>query len=164
MRRVITTAVAATAAGTAALLGASTALAAPPDVTPISVTFVEHCPGSTDPIVNDLEGRRTVKTMPNGDVHYFLDLHGTVTNEVTGTVVRVRAARRFTDDEANNASTFAGLQVRFSSGGSGVLHLNAGRATGPLSEVMTQWTDFQGRWDGLAAGLPPSVCRVLVGR
>jgi hypothetical protein len=163
VRKIIGTVTAATAASGVVLLSASAATAAPPEVVEFPVSFPDTCAGSPDQIRNDLVVRRAVKTLPDGTVHYFLDVKGTVTNVNTGSAVRVHAARRFTDDAASDASRFAGLQVRFSTGGHGVLHMNAGRASGPLSQPLSDWTGFEGRWDGLAAGLPPSVCRVLVG-
>ncbi len=164
MRWIPRTAMAATVAAAAVLTGASAVAAAPPEVEKFSVSFPDTCTGSTDELRTDLMIRRTVKTLPDGTVHYFLDINGTLTNLETGTVVRIHAARRFTDDAANDRSRFSGLQVRFSAGGTGVLHLNAGRAAGPLSVPLSEWTDFDGRWDGLAGGLAPSVCEVLVGR
>lgn len=157
------TAAAAAVSCAALLLCAPPVAAGPPDVVEIPVSFPEFCPGSTEPVINDVTIRRSVKTLPDGTVHYFLNISGTVTSIETGNVVRAYAVRRFTDDEANDASRFAGLQVRFSTGGLGVLHLNAGRAAGPLSKPLTEWTDFDGRWDGLAGTLPTSVCEALVG-
>ena len=162
MTVVRTTATAASVA-CAALFCAQPASAAPPDVVEFPVSFPEFCPGSTEPVINDVVIRRSVKALPDGTVHYFLNISGTVTSVETGNVVRAHAVRRFTDDEANDRTRFRGVQVRFSTGRAGVLHLNAGRATGPLSEPMAAWTDLDGRWDGLFLALPASVCEALVG-
>jgi hypothetical protein len=163
MRRMTSVATAAMIGGAALLHAAPPVAAAPPDVLEFPVTFREYCPGSAEPVINELVIRRSVKTLPDGRVHYFLNVSGTVTSVETRNVVRAHGVRRFTDDEANHVTRFAGVQVRFSAGGAGVLHLNAGRAAGPLSQPMNEWTDFDGRWDGIGVGLPASVCEVLVG-
>ena len=154
----------ATSAAAALMLVASpSAFATPPSVEAFDVSFPEtSCTNVTDDIIARLSVRFTDNRQPDGTVHHWIDLSGTITNEVTGDQVRLRATRRFFDNEPDDQSRFAGLQSRFSAHRHGVLQLNAGWASGALSESVVDYAT-RGRWDGIEAALPTSVCRVLAG-
>ncbi len=122
-----------------------------------------NCPGLDDEINTYLHFRRSEKVLPDGTIHYFLDIRGTTVNEDTGTTVNVHAARRYTDDPTTDTTRFSGLQVQISAPGLGVVHLNAGTMDTGLSDPFAV-TRQNGRWDGLfAADLPPAVCEYLAG-
>jgi hypothetical protein len=134
------------------------AQAAPPVVEEFDVVFPEPSCGG-EPLTARLNVRFTDKARPDGTVHHFIDLRGTISDDETGEIVTLRAARRFLDGP-DDQSRFAGLQSRFSHPGGGVLHLNAGWSAGALTAPMAEWATH-GRWDGLNDVLPPSVCTAL---
>jgi hypothetical protein len=134
------------------------AQAAPPAVEEFDVVFPETSCGG-EALTAQLHVRFTDKEQPDGTVHHFIDLHGTISDDRTGEHVTLRAARRFFDGP-DDQSRFAGLQSRFAQPGAGVLHLNAGWSAGALTAPMAEWA-ARGRWDGLDDVLPPSVCTAL---
>ena len=97
----------------------------------------------------------TDNVMPDGSVHHWIDLRGTIANESAGRVVTLRAARRFTDSATGESSIFRGLQGQFSAPGAGVLVHNSGWSDGSI---------VHGRWDRTpTSAVPPEVCTYLFG-
>ena len=149
-------------AGVAALAAAGVSLsghavsASPPAVEAFDVEFVDgSCGPGLDASVS-LHVQFTDKLLPDGSVHHWLDLRGTLVNEADGTTVTLHAARRFTDAPTGDSSIFRGLQAQFSAvGGGGVLAHTSG------------WSDdvvFLGRWDVIPTDeLTPEVCDYLFG-
>ena len=136
-------------------LWAGTSQAAPPLVDGFDVEFVDpSCGPGLDAVVN-LHVQFTDKLLPDGSVHHWLDLSGTLVNEDNGRYVTLHAARRFTDAPSGDSSIFRGLQGQFSAPGAGVLLHNSG------------WSDdviARGRWDATPVDeLPPAVCAYLFG-
>lgn len=162
-RRILALSAATIAAAGLGLVGSGPAAAEPPRVESFDVVFEDgSCANVEDVVVARLHVRFSDKEQPDGTLHHWLDLAGTITNDASGDYVRFRATRRFFDDEPDDQTRFAGLQSAFSAPGRGMLQLNAGWASGALSESIATYTT-RGRWDGIAAGLPGSVCAVLAG-
>ena len=161
--RVLSFCAATGAVASSMLVASPPAAATPRTVQSFDVAFGDaSCAAVADRVVARLSVRFTDKEQPDGSVHHWIDLAGTITNETTGDQVRLRATRRFFDDEADDQTRFSGLQSRFSAPGHGVLQLNAGWASGALSESIADYTT-RGRWDGIESALPSSVCEVLAG-
>jgi hypothetical protein len=136
----------------------SAAWAAPPEVDSFSVSFSDPSCGGGLEVLTELSLRFTDKRRPDGTLHHWIDLRGTLT--VGERVVRVHATRRYRDDEAQNTSVFSGLQGQFSAPGEGVLDHNAGRAVGPYDASIATYART-GRWDGPSDLLPAEVCDYL---
>ena len=139
------------AAGSSLAVGTSEAT--PPMVEGFDVEFVDGSCGPGLDAVANLHVQFTDKLLPDGSVHHWLDLSGTIAN--ADTVVTLHATRRFTDSPAGDSSIFRGLQGQFSARGAGVLIHNSG------------WSDdmlTRGRWDMTPTDeLPPPVCDYLFG-
>lgn len=162
-RRVLALTAATIAAAGFLAAGALPASAAPPSAESFDVAFGDaSCTNVAASVVSRLHVRFMDKEQPDGTVHHWIDIVGTITNEETGEYVRLRATRRFFDNAPDDQARFAGLQSTFSAPRHGVLQLNAGWARGALSESVATYAT-RGRWDGIAEGLPPSVCAVLAG-
>ena len=139
----------------ASVLCAGTGAAAPPVVDGFDVGFVDGSCGPGLDAATVLHVRFTDQTLPDGSIHHWIDLSGTLTNEATGTSVAIRAARRFTDSATGDSSVFRGLQGQFSGSGAGVLAHNSGWSDGALAH---------GRWDLTPSpSLPAEVCDYLFG-
>ena len=135
------------------LLAAGSSSAAPPAVDGFDVTFVDDSCGPGLNGMTALHVRFTDDVMPDGSIHHWLDLSGTITNEAAGSVVTVHAARRFTDSATGETSIFRGLLGQFSAAGVGVLVHAGGWSDGAIT---------LGRWDGTPTNaLPPQVCSYL---
>ena len=141
--------------GLAPLVYATAGSAAPPAVETFDVSFVDSSCGEGSDAATTLHVQFTDNLMPDGSVHHWLDLSGTLTNDADGRVVTVHAARRFTDSPTGESSIFRGLQGQFSAAGVGVLVHTSG------------WSDdviVHGRWDHTPTDeLPPEVCAYLFG-
>jgi len=141
------------AAGAIVPLGS--AAAAPPAVDSFDVEFVDDSCGPGLDALTNLHVQFTDKVLPDGSLHHWLDLSGTLVNPADGLTVTVHAARRFTDSQLGESSVFRGLQGQFSAAGVGVLMHTSG------------WSDdvtSHGRWDGVPTNaLPASVCDYLFG-
>jgi hypothetical protein len=136
-------------------LAVGTSEAAPPLVEGFDVEFVDGSCGPGLDAVANLHVQFTDKLLPDGSVHHWIELSGTLTNENAGRFVTLHAARRFTDSAAGDLSIFRGLQGQFAAPGVGVLMHNSGWSDGALD---------RGRWDGEPAyALPPAVCSYLFG-
>jgi hypothetical protein len=142
-------------AGLGPLVGASPSSAAPPAVDGFDVAFVDGSCGEGLDAMAALHVQFTDAVMPDGSVHHWIDLRGTIANEGAGRVVTLHAARRFTDSSTGESSTFRGLQGQFSAAGAGVLTHTSGWSDGSL---------VHGRWDHTpASALPLEVCAHLFG-
>jgi hypothetical protein len=141
--------------GLAPLVYATASSATSPAVDAFDVSFVDSSCGEGLDAATTLHVQFTDKLMPDGSLHHWLDLSGTLTNEANGRVVTVHAARRFTDSSTSGSSIFRGLQGQFSAAGGGVLVHTSG------------WSDdvvVHGRWDHTPTDeLPPEVCAYLFG-
>ena len=134
-------------------LAVGTSAAAPPFVDGFDVEFIDGSCGPALDAVANLHVQFTDKLLPDGSVHHWIDLSGTLAND--DTVVTLHAARRFTDSSAGDSSIFRGLQGQFSASGAGVLIHNSGWSDGALEH---------GRWDVTPANaLPAEVCAYLFG-
>ena len=136
-------------------LSAGTAAAAPPMVAAFDVEFIDGSCGPELDAVVSLHVRFTDKLLPDGSLHHWLDLSGTIANDSAGKVVSLHATRRFTDSADGQSSNFSGLQSQFSAPGVGVLtHIS-----GWSDDMLTR-----GRWDMTPTDeLPPPVCDYLFG-
>jgi hypothetical protein len=141
------------AVGTSVVVGTSEA--APPMAEGFDVEFVDGSCGPGLDAVTNLHVQFTDKLLPDGSVHHWIDLSGTLSNESAGRFVTLHATRRFTDSAAGDSSIFRGLQGQFAAPGVGVLLHNSGWSDGALDH---------GRWDAAPAyALPPEVCSYLFG-
>jgi hypothetical protein len=148
-------AIGAVAAGAAIASALSTgaAFAAPPVVDAFDVEFVDPSCGPGLDAVVALHVRFSDQLLPDGSLHHWIDLDGTVT--AGDRVVTLHAARRFTDSATGDSSIFRGLQGQFGAAGAGVLMQTSG---------WSDDVDFLGRWDGVPTdALPPAVCAYLFG-
>lgn len=141
--------------GLAPLVYASASSAAPPAVDGFDVAFVDGSCGEGLDAMAALHVQFTDNLMPDGSVHHWIDLRGTITNEGAGRLVTLHAVRRFTDSSTGESSNFRGLQGQFSAAGAGVLTHTSGWSDGSIAH---------GRWDHMpASALPPEVCTYLFG-
>jgi hypothetical protein len=155
---ILTTAIRAGAIGAVVTIGQAlvpgSAVAEPPAVDAFDVAFVDATCGEGLDADTHLHVRFTDNVLPDGSLHHWLDLRGTLANDANGRVVTVHAARRFTD-ATDGSSVFRGLQADFSGPGAGVLAHNSGWSDGVID---------RGRWDlAPTDSLPAAVCSYLFG-
>ena len=137
----------------APLLSPGTSNAAPPAVDGFDVAFVDDSCGPGMDAMTALHIQFTDNMLPDGSIHHWIDLSGTITNDADGRTVTIHAARRFTDSATGESSIFRGLLGQFSAAGAGVLTHDSGWSDGAL---------IHGRWDGTPSNaLPTSVCTYL---
>jgi len=141
--------------GVVPLVYAGASSAASPAVEAFDVAFVDSSCGEGLDAAASLHVQFTDNLMPDGSVHHWIDLSGTLANESAGRVVTLHAARRFTDSPTGESSIFRGLQGQFAAAGGGVLIHNSGWSDGSV---------VNGRWDHTpTSALPPEVCAYLFG-
>ena len=142
-------------AAVGAAMSVGSVAAAPPLVDAFDVAFVDSSCGDGLDAEAQLHVQFTDKLLPDGSVHHWLDLSGTLTNPDNGRFVTLHAARRFTDSPTGDSSTFRGLQGQFAAPGVGPLVHNSGWSDDVIS---------LGRWDMTPTNeLAPSVCDYLFG-
>lgn len=158
LQRVATTSV--TAAVFVGLFSGAAA-AAPPTTRVVEVAFPVVCDGVSDPLLAENHVKITTWPERDGVVRVWQDARGTITNQVTGTVVRARANRLYKDDLEADRTKFTGVELVFWARGHGVLFYRSGTQVTGLtdpSEVFVQ----HGWWpDAGPDQLPPSVCAAL---